>query len=64
MKEGIRDGVVQPLPRTLFAKTEVEKAFRYMAKGKHIGKILVEVSFNEQSILWLKSLTKGELLTL
>lgn len=43
LRAGIRDGVVQPLKRTVFAKADVEHAFRYMAQGKHIGKVLVQV---------------------
>ncbi len=38
---GLEAGVVQPLPTTIFAPADVEKAFRFMAQGKHIGKVLV-----------------------
>lgn len=41
--EGIRSGVVQPLPATVFGHAEVEAAFRYMAQGKHIGKVLIRM---------------------
>lgn len=43
LKAGIRDGVVKPLKCTVFPKAQVEAAFRYMAQGKHIGKVLVQV---------------------
>lgn len=43
LRAGIRDGVVQPLKRTVFPKDQVEEAFRYMAQGKHIGKVIVQV---------------------
>jgi fatty acid synthase len=43
LKAGIRDGVVKPLKCTVFPKAQVEDAFRYMAQGKHIGKVLVQV---------------------
>lgn len=43
LRAGIRDGVVQPLRCTVFPKDQVEGAFRYMAQGKHIGKVLVQV---------------------
>lgn len=43
LKAGIRDGVVQPLKCTVFPKDRVEDAFRYMAQGKHIGKVVVQV---------------------
>ncbi len=37
LKMGIVDGVVKPLPRTVFDRDNVEKAFRYMSSGKHKG---------------------------
>lgn len=48
LRAGIRDGVVQPLKRTVFPKDQVEEAFRYMAQGKHIGKVIVQVREEEQ----------------
>ncbi|XP_036196044.1 fatty acid synthase [Myotis myotis] len=47
LRAGIRDGVVQPLRCTVFPKDQVEGAFRYMAQGKHIGKVLVQVREEE-----------------
>lgn len=44
LKEGIMGGVVQPLKTTVFERTQVEEAFRYMAQGKHIGKVVLQVS--------------------
>ncbi|XP_053424237.1 fatty acid synthase isoform X2 [Nycticebus coucang] len=43
LQAGIRDGVVQPLKRTVFPKAQVEDAFRYMAQGRHIGKVVIQV---------------------
>lgn len=43
LKKGIKDGVVKPLKTTTFKREEVEAAFRYMAQGKHIGKVVIEV---------------------
>lgn len=43
LQAGIRDGVVKPLKCTVFPKTQVEDAFRYMAQGRHIGKVVVQV---------------------
>jgi fatty acid synthase len=37
VKTGIENGVVEPLPRTVFEKEEIEKAFRFMSSGKHKG---------------------------
>ncbi|KAM5309029.1 fatty acid synthase [Glossophaga mutica] len=48
LQEGIRDGVVQPLKCTVFPKSQVEDAFRYMAQGKHIGKVIVQVREEEK----------------
>lgn len=43
LKEGIVEGVVQPLRTTVFQRDDVEQAFRYMAQGKHIGKVVLQV---------------------
>ncbi len=43
LKKGIASGVVQPLRTTVFERNQVEDAFRYMAQGKHIGKVLLQV---------------------
>ncbi|XP_014671172.1 PREDICTED: fatty acid synthase-like [Priapulus caudatus] len=40
--EGIASGAVRPLTATVFARDNVEEAFRFMAQGKHIGKVLVQ----------------------
>ena len=45
LAEGIKAGAVRPLNTTVFDKGDVEGAFRFMAQGKHIGKVLVKVSF-------------------
>ncbi|KAG8507553.1 Fatty acid synthase [Galemys pyrenaicus] len=47
LQTGIRAGVVQPLKCTVFPKAQVEDAFRYMAQGKHIGKVVVQVREEE-----------------
>ncbi|RLU25189.1 hypothetical protein DMN91_003281 [Ooceraea biroi] len=41
--EGLKVGAVKPLARKVFQKDEVEAAFRYMAAGKHMGKIIIKV---------------------
>ncbi|KAK4878117.1 hypothetical protein RN001_010623 [Aquatica leii] len=43
LHRGIKGGYVKPLKRTVFEKKEIEQAFRYMAGGKHIGKVLVKI---------------------
>lgn len=39
LAEGLRIGAVKPISRKVFQKHEVEAAFRYMAAGKHMGKV-------------------------
>uniref|UniRef100_A0A8D3B9P6 Fatty acid synthase n=1 Tax=Scophthalmus maximus TaxID=52904 RepID=A0A8D3B9P6_SCOMX len=48
LKEGIVGGVVQPLKTTVFERDQVEEAFRYMAQGKHIGKVVLQVRSEER----------------
>uniref|UniRef100_A0A452SJH0 Fatty acid synthase n=1 Tax=Ursus americanus TaxID=9643 RepID=A0A452SJH0_URSAM len=50
LQAGIRDGVVQPLKCTTFPKHQVEDAFRYMAQGKHIGKVVVQVLEEQEAV--------------
>ncbi|XP_060027688.1 fatty acid synthase [Erinaceus europaeus] len=57
LRAGIRDGVVQPLKCTLFSKEHVEDAFRYMAQGKHIGKVVVQVCEEKEATEGTRSLT-------
>uniref|UniRef100_A0A0A9Y3U2 Fatty acid synthase n=2 Tax=Lygus hesperus TaxID=30085 RepID=A0A0A9Y3U2_LYGHE len=47
MQEGIRSGEVRPLPVTVFQNTQLEEAFRYMATGKHIGKVVLKIRQEE-----------------
>ncbi|CAH1641072.1 unnamed protein product [Spodoptera littoralis] len=46
---GINDGAVKPLTYCTFKANEVEHAFRYMAAGKHIGKVIVKIREEEPS---------------
>ncbi|NWT56328.1 FAS synthase, partial [Erythrocercus mccallii] len=55
LKKGIRDGVVKPLKSTVFNKEEVEAAFRFMAQGKHIGKVMIKVQEEEKEYSVRKS---------
>lgn len=41
--QDIERGIVQPLPVTVFPAHELEKAFRFLGGGKHIGKVIVQV---------------------
>ena len=51
VRDGIESGVVRPLPQTLFTVEETESAFRFMASGKHIGKVVVQIRPEEQNLL-------------
>ncbi|NXA99354.1 FAS synthase, partial [Cnemophilus loriae] len=55
LKKGIKDGVVKPLRSTVFNKEEVEAAFRFMAQGKHIGKVMIKVQEEEKEYPLRKS---------
>ncbi|KAL0101022.1 hypothetical protein PUN28_019441 [Cardiocondyla obscurior] len=37
--KGLTNGAIKPLCRKIFDTSEIENAFRYMAAGKHIGKV-------------------------
>ncbi|KAL7042296.1 hypothetical protein ACKWTF_001098 [Chironomus riparius] len=39
----IRAGIVKPLKVNVFEAGEIEQAFRFMASGKHIGKVLLRM---------------------
>lgn len=49
LQEGILGGVVKPLKTTVFEKDQVEQAFRFMAQGKHIGKVLLKIREEQSS---------------
>ncbi|CAG9772141.1 unnamed protein product [Ceutorhynchus assimilis] len=48
ISEGIVSGVVQPLPKLIFNKNQIEQAFKFLASGKHIGKVVLKIR-NEES---------------
>lgn len=45
----IKSGIVKPLNRTVFDASEIESAFRFMANGKHIGKVLLKIRENYEN---------------
>ncbi|KAI1292132.1 Fatty acid synthase [Halotydeus destructor] len=47
LREGIDTGAVRPLKRTIFTKEQSEEAFRYMASGKHVGKVIIRLQEEE-----------------
>ncbi|XP_069122700.1 fatty acid synthase-like [Argopecten irradians] len=48
--QGINSGAVQPLPSCMFERDDLEGAFRYMAKGKHIGKVLIQIKDEAENL--------------
>lgn len=47
VNEGIINGAVRPLPNTVYNENQAEQAFRFMASGKHIGKVLLKIKDEE-----------------
>lgn len=46
----IKSGIIQPLDSTVFEVDEVEKAYRYLSTGKHVGKVLIKMRETPQSV--------------
>jgi len=47
-RDGVAKGVVKPLPASVFAGDKAEEAFRFMAQGKHMGKVLLKLREEEK----------------
>ncbi|MEX1256304.1 MAG: SDR family NAD(P)-dependent oxidoreductase [Gemmatimonadota bacterium] len=43
----VRDGVYQPLPARVFNASGLQDALRFMAKGTHIGKVVIDFAAQE-----------------
>ncbi|KAL1485897.1 hypothetical protein MTO96_047180, partial [Rhipicephalus appendiculatus] len=43
LREGIKSGVVKPLNVFPFTREQTEEAFRFIASGKHIGKVVIKM---------------------
>ena len=56
MEEGIKSGAVRTLPTHVFERDQVEEAFRFMASGKHMGKLLIKVRDEKELDVWKKPL--------
>ncbi|XP_065217079.1 fatty acid synthase-like [Planococcus citri] len=44
VSELLNQGIIKPIQRTIFQADEIESAFRFMATGKHTGKILIKIN--------------------
>ncbi|XP_062548542.1 fatty acid synthase-like [Armigeres subalbatus] len=47
LTEAIEAGIVKPLKTNVFDATELEKAMRFLASGRHMGKIVIKLRDNE-----------------
>lgn len=43
LESDLRKEIIKALPTTVFAADEIEKAFRYLSTGKHMGKVLIQI---------------------
>ncbi|KAL7036629.1 hypothetical protein ACKWTF_008882 [Chironomus riparius] len=53
LERDIKAGIVKPLKTNIFSASQVEKAFRFLASGKHMGKVLLKVRQNENDLVTL-----------
>ena len=47
VENDIERGIIKPLKTNIFEASQVEQAFRFLASGKHIGKVLLKLRENE-----------------
>ncbi|KAH1011869.1 hypothetical protein HUJ04_001145 [Dendroctonus ponderosae] len=55
LANGIKSGIIRPLNRTIFQMDQAEEAFRYMASGKHTGKVLIQIRKEESELMAVPS---------
>jgi fatty acid synthase, animal type len=47
IERDMKVGIIKPLRTNVFEANQVEQAFRFLASGKHIGKVIIKVRENE-----------------
>lgn len=47
LDQGLKNNSIKPLTKTVFDANQIEEAFRFMASGKHIGKVLLKIREEE-----------------
>ncbi|KAL7049985.1 hypothetical protein ACKWTF_003930 [Chironomus riparius] len=47
LDDDMRRGIIKPLKTNVFNADEIESAFRFLASGKHIGKVVLKIRENE-----------------
>ncbi|XP_018393294.1 PREDICTED: fatty acid synthase-like [Cyphomyrmex costatus] len=50
IKEGLENRTIKPIQTKIFPKTDIEEAFRYMASGKHTGKIIINIHEKDEPL--------------
>lgn len=43
IEKDIKKGIIKPLNVNVFEASEIEQAFRYLASGKHVGKVILKI---------------------
>jgi fatty acid synthase, animal type len=47
LERDMKSGIIKPLRTNIFKANQVEQAFRLLASGKHMGKVILKVRENE-----------------
>ena len=47
IERDIKSGIIKPLKTNIFEASQVEQAFRFLASGKHIGKVILKIRDQE-----------------
>lgn len=50
IERDLQTGIIQPLHTTVFGVNEIESAYRFLSTGKHVGKVLIQVRDDENSV--------------
>ncbi|KAL7037047.1 hypothetical protein ACKWTF_009050 [Chironomus riparius] len=53
VERDIQAGIIKPLKTTVFNASELVEAFRFLASGKHVGKVLLKIRENENDVATL-----------
>ncbi|KAG5318196.1 FAS synthase, partial [Pseudoatta argentina] len=48
--DGLKNGTIKPIQAKIFSKTDIEEAFRFMASGKHTGKIIINIHEKDEPL--------------
>lgn len=49
IERDLRGGIIKPLHSTAFQVNEIEKAYRFLSTGKHVGKVVIQIRETEKS---------------